>query len=399
MNTNRRHFQQSGNSRKTKLLPAISIAWVTIAIFSMLMTSWSFASEVAPQQQAVIFLKEQISALSEELLSDFPQDSGLALTAARFHQSCNSPYKMMEVLEQGLRYDPKNGEFSKMMGETAFKNGEYEKAIIYWKKFLQLSPKNWDIHNDIAGALIFSGKYKEAIETLEERSKTFAKPVRSYWLIGQAYMQLEKHEKAKEYLEKGIKIKPGHPKGHYLLAKTYIRLKEQEKARHHMEIHRRRKDKVAKLRHQWVKTRNNDISQKSTEGEIKRLCNVLSRLCIRGTKLYRSSKNDGESRKLTEKVETIFQQTIAIHPNQSDIYYEFAFSYFTINHNMDKATELAKKAVELEESAQNYFLLGRIYYKNSDTKDALMAIGKAMNLESKNLNYKQKYDEIKKAVK
>ena len=399
MNTYYNHFQQSSNSGKTKQLSAIAIAWVIIVILSILGPSESSASQVAQQQQAVIFLKEQTSELSKQLLGDFPENLQLTLIVATFHRLCNSPYKTMDVLEQGLKYHPKNSELCKAMADTAFKNGEYEKAIIYCKKVLQLSPEKWDMHNNIAEALIFLGKYNEAVETLEERSKAFAKPVRSYWLMGQAYMQMENYEKAKEYLEKGIKIKPNYPKGHYLLAKVYIRLKQHAKTREHMEIHRRKTEKAAKLRHKWAKTRGSIITPKNIEGEIKMLSSVLSRLCGKGIKLYHSSKNDEESRRLIERVETIFQQTITIYPSQSDIYHEFAFLYFTTNHKLDKAIELAKKAVELEQSAQNYFLLGRIYYKNSDTKNALTAIEEAMRLESNNLKYKQKYDEIKKAGK
>ena len=80
------------------------------------------------------------------------------------------------------------------------------------------------------------------------------------------------------------------------------------------------------------------------------------------------------------------------------LYRQFALLYVMTNRKLDRAQGLAKKAVELEPSAQNYLMLGRIYYQNSDRANALITIEKAIALEPGNPLYRRTYNKIKKGA-
>jgi cytochrome c-type biogenesis protein CcmH/NrfG len=54
--------------------------------------------------------------------------------------------------------------------------------------------------------------------------------------------------------------------------------------------------------------------------------------------------------------------------------------------------KLAKRAVELEGTAENYYILSSAYMNNNQMSDALSAMQKALDLDPDNPFYRQAYD-------
>jgi tetratricopeptide (TPR) repeat protein len=78
---------------------------------------------------------------------------------------------------------------------------------------------------------------------------------------------------------------------------------------------------------------------------------------------------------------------IALTPNKSDGYRELARVYLKTNKNLPQARQLAEKAVVLEATANNYFVLSWACYSNGDFTNALTAIQHALKQDPDNKQY------------
>jgi cytochrome c-type biogenesis protein CcmH/NrfG len=99
--------------------------------------------------------------------------------------------------------------------------------------------------------------------------------------------------------------------------------------------------------------------------------------------------------KRVDRAEAAFRNFISLRPDQSVGYRELAQLYIRTNTRLSEAQRLARKAVELEQTAENYFVLGRACRMTGDRQAALTAMRKAMELAPDNREYKQTYDLIR----
>ncbi len=329
-------------------------------------------------------------------MRDFPEDASLIKLAVEFEWKNNNPGKAMMLLEQGLKHAPADPDLNNKMAQIAYAIGEHDKAIKYWKKALEISDEMKYLQEDIAEALMFLGKYQEAVETLEEKNKDSSPSARSYYLLGQGYLQLENYEKAKEYLEKAVVGDSSQSvMCYYLLSKVHMRLKQPDKAQEYVKLHRELKAKTTVRRHEWEAKGDIYVVDISTRVRLEVFPKVMAQLCMFGNDLYVSRQNNRKAKELLEKTEKAFEHAIKLAPDKSDIYREFAYMYLTTGRNIFKARELAEKAVTLDGSAANYFILSSAYHKISEPAKALSAMERAIELDTDNLIYKQVYNTMR----
>ncbi len=94
--------------------------------------------------------------------------------------------------------------------------------------------------------------------------------------------------------------------------------------------------------------------------------------------------------------EKAFQKVIELAPKKSFGYRYLAHLYLRSNSRFAEAGKLAKEAVRLEATADNYFVLSWACDLNGDTAGAMAAIEQAIKLEPENPKYKQIYEQFKK---
>ena len=179
--------------------------------------------ERSAHREAVDHLREEVSSVLEQLMTVFPKDARSSFLAAKFYQECNSPKKVMEILKEGLAYNPQSYDLNLTAFEVSTNTGDYENAISYGNKAIAIKPNNIKLHDDLAEAFISIGDHSQAIELLENKTKSFGPSVRSLWLLGQGHTLAQNHEKARDYYEMALKKGPkkgpksalGHPYSHY----------------------------------------------------------------------------------------------------------------------------------------------------------------------------------------
>jgi len=390
MDMNSTYTQTSGDKFAVRIkwsfiLVLMIICFGSVA-FWIVKPSKSTKSDLTAEQQAAALLKNEISSLVEQLITEFPNDVQLLLSATRFHRVNRDFSKAEKLLEKRLSINPKHFVLYESAAEIAYDCGEYEKAANLWKKALGQSPNKLKIRKNIAQTFIFSGKYTEAIKELEQIIAVSPDSTGSCSLMGQAYLQLRQYDKAEYYYQKTIDLNPDHYNANFGLGKVYMRLNMPEKARPYLE---KCKEKYTDMVH-YAYSDKSGFGVDTSKTELKKFPILLAELSVRGSELY-LPKGKKESEKLFKWAEKVFQEAVTLTPNKAGPYRELAYLYLMFNTKVTKARALAQKAVELEENARSYFILGFAYYKNSDISNAMLTKKRAMKMDPENMEYRKAY--------
>ncbi len=67
-----------------------------------------------------------------------------------------------------------------------------------------------------------------------------------------------------------------------------------------------------------------------------------------------------------------------------------------MNRKLPEARKLAEKAVALEKTGENFFILSWACNVNGDRASAMSAIQQAIKLEPGNIEYRQMYEQLKR---
>ena len=174
-----------------------------------------------------------------------------------------------------------------------------------------------------------------------------------------------------------------------------MKLKQPEEANKYMKMHQEvpaetRKPKLQEYDHK----KRYDVDLKSTRSSLTFLSKSLYELYLAGTSLYNKNKKPDMPQQFFNNVCGIYREILTIAPENADLHREFAKVYAAAKTNFDEAQEHAKKAVALEGSAENYFILGIVYSRNSDRKKALSAFKRALERDPENRIIKQAHDSI-----
>jgi len=95
-----------------------------------------------------------------------------------------------------------------------------------------------------------------------------------------------------------------------------------------------------------------------------------------------------------EEAETAFNTMIQLTPNTSDGYRELAGLYVKTGKKIRQARQLAQRAVDLQPSAANYYVLGWVCNSGGDKATALTAAKRALTMEPGNTNYQRLHQSI-----
>jgi len=109
--------------------------------------------------------------------------------------------------------------FSK--GLEFYKNEEYRKAVLYFKKATKRYPKNKEAWIWLSFAYVNLGQYSDAIEAYKQAVRIDPDNADGHYDLGFAYAQLGQHREAIEAFKQAIRIKPDVAGGHYGLGVMY----------------------------------------------------------------------------------------------------------------------------------------------------------------------------------
>jgi superkiller protein 3 len=402
-------------------------------------------SELTPEQKIAALKMEELE-LAQTLMKDFPNNINPIMLMGNLWERHGDATKALEYFNKVLQQDPERPDVYKSIGWFHMNKEQYEQAIEYWQKALQIDPNTPGIHYNIALALMGQNKQNRAIEELEKDIRISPGSASSHFLLGQLYLRQKEYEKAGNSYEKAIEIEPNFTNAYYGLFTLSTRLKQQEKAKTYMAIFKKLKAEDMKV----LKDRNKsvvdliDMQKGAAEtyliagqtyqagGNFQKAEELLKRatildpnntLCLgKLASLYITIDRITDAIPLYSKISEIdpndpichlnigmlsirlkqlgnaekaFQKAIEVAPKSSGGYRELAQLYLRAGTGYSQARALAEKAVTVEPTALNYFVLSWALDMNGETENALEAIEKAIQLEPTNTKYRNVYEHIK----
>jgi tetratricopeptide (TPR) repeat protein len=333
------------------------------------------------------------------------------------------------------------------MGEVALDKGEYERSVELWQRVLEIDPKLSGVYNSLACALMCLGRAEEAIEAFQKDIEISGQSVHSQFMLGKQYQLLKEYEKARKCYETVIKMAPGYTQAYHGLATVCAMLGEKEKSKEFMETFRNLKDEemkalkerdsrstdLASVR-QIVAQAHTDVGQlyylRRSSVKAEKLLQRAATLdaeqagCrILLTSLYQQDGKVAQALQLHEQLamiephnaihhgnvgvlsiqlqrfdraEKALRKAIDLAPKQSFGYHYIAYLYLKMNRKLPEARKMAEKAVALEKTGENFFILSWACNVNGDRASAMSAIQQAIKLEPGNIEYRQMYEQLKR---
>jgi tetratricopeptide (TPR) repeat protein len=424
-------------SQNSKQLPQTNAASVT---------SQNSDQKVLPAEPN-LSVEEQDRTLRKEqldvalgLLAAFPDDTNTAFLIGMAYFEQGNVVDAEEFLGKSLKLQPLRADACDHLGRIALLKGQYDKALMLFQRAIENDPAMPGIHFRIAKAYVFLGKLEDAVLELQKDIEIFPEANQSYSLLGETYLQLKEHQKAKENFEAAIRIKPDYTKVYYGLATACARLGLKDESKESRQKFKQLEAEDQKAGRHWrqaleplmvtrrsVAHTHTDIGRIYHEhGYPDRAEQLWQKAAILDpnniecmfhlSTLYLKNRKLPDALKLYEQItqidpengishffigninaqlnrfdeaEKAYKKVIEVAPKRSDGYRALTQLCLQLNRNLPEAKKLAARAVELEPSAMHYFILAAACDKNGDRAGALAAIGRAVELDPDNTQYRR----------
>lgn len=127
--------------------------------------------------------------------------------ATNIGNNLNDNSDLVNSLKETLKKDPDNLQANVKLAYALFESRKFDKSIKYYKKAIELNPKDVDLYNDIGLAFHYTGKSKESIYYLEKGIEKAPFYQRIWLTKGFVYFYGEgDHEKAKLAWERVVSL-------------------------------------------------------------------------------------------------------------------------------------------------------------------------------------------------
>jgi tetratricopeptide (TPR) repeat protein len=382
-------------------------------------------------QGAVGILRREAFAAANDIVTLYPANPLSYAVLARCYSAFGNSTEAMANWRQALRIEPRFLQAYLGMVWLAMERADYPEAEKLAREVLTLNPQLTDAHKLLADALLEQRRPREAIEILTHDLQLEPRSVPAHYMMGKAYLQLEDYAKAKDHYEQAVRYNPGYVHAHYGLGTVYAKLGDKAKSAESLRTFKELRDKISAVQlerlqvHDETAVRRNVSDVYALAGEVYLGQGKPSRAEAIWKKGVEVDAEDVECRKglvslheqqgklpaaiellqqLTQierynadhwlrlgtlhgglkhfdEAEQAFTQVCEIVPDSSVGFATLAKLFIDAGRKADRAVELARKAVELEPVARNYFVLGEACQANNDQAGAQTAAQRAVELD------------------
>jgi len=331
-------------------------------------TSVSFESKTTKTE---LTYEEQIAAFKEEemqlaghTMKEFPDSGGSYMLIGDLHARHGDSAEAMKFWKKNLEINPKNFIAWRNMGRIALEKEQFDQAVKFLRKALEINPETTGLRSDIAKAFMDSGKYAKAVTELQEEIKIFPSSFTARFQLAEAYRQQKEYDKAIEHYEQTIRLEPEHSHAHYGLAMVYTRMGQPDKAREHLAAFRKLRVKV-----------DSAYSDRQI-GSVEYLASLRASVVktyLDAELLYRNSGN-------TAKSEQLLNRASEVDPNNTRCLERLASLYYT-SDRVAKALGCFEKMARVDPNNTIFYLnIGQIATKLRMFEKAEQAFRKTIAL-------------------
>lgn len=405
------------------------------------------APDLHPDYRALV---EEATTVVARLVKEYPEDTQAVATLAQLHNLAHDDEGEVACWQRCLELD---GDFLLAYSNLAMRaanRGDNQAAEDLLRRALQVRGASLGFAELLATILMDQGRFAEATTVLEESLSRRPASAKAHILLGESRLKLKEFQKAKDEFQKAIRLDASSSRAYHGLSQAAARLGQQEEAeKYRAEFARLRKleeDSGRKRQEEGKGLRGDEHVAPHTAAQILSMAGktyLAHQQADEGEKcLVRAAELSSEEvscraalaelyafqgrfeealatveqlRKLEptnpahlrsmgilqgrlgrwELAEKTFEQLCAMAPKAAVGYAGLAESYLRAGKELVRARDLAAKAVALDPSAWNYFILGALCERLGDTDAARAALEKAMALDPDNPRYRQVHASLK----
>ncbi len=380
-----------------------------------------------------------------QMLADFPDSvEALHLMAfvLRHHGDSESASAYYEKV---LTSDPQRGEVYQELAQIARERGQLDRAAEILSEGLDKAPNTVGLYWELAEVLFRQGYYARALPCLEKERDRTPDLTRVHYLLGQVYSELQQYDLAQASFKAVIDLDPNHLNAYYGLGTVYAKLGERDLAREAL-LHFQHLQQAFQAY----------VDERDRVGDVNEARRRAAKLCFRSHLIYLQHQRPDMARKLLEtavhldpmdalfvetralvayrenqfdlalqlydkarqldptkasnslnlskvyqklnqpgRAEPVLKDALTRFPNDARIHADLARLYLRHPVHVTRSIPLARRALQLEESAEGYYLLSLACMANQDKAGATQAIKKAVELAPNQAKYRGMYDQIK----
>lgn len=290
------------------------------------------------------------------------------IEAARIHTALGgkaSIDKATFLLSKAKSKDPQNAAIRRALGDLWSSQGVLELAIQNYQEAVQIEPQNPENHFRLGLAYAKAKALRDAGEALKKALELDPSYAPAYRELGEVYFAAQKYQQAKEYYQKYVTIRSELPAR--VRYATFLYLSKDYKAAI-QEIEAVHKDTFSITLQRLLGY--SLFEDQQYESAIKALDLYFQKQkpekVIAKDYLYYAKALDKAGR--DADAVTYYQKAIEKDPGlAAEVYPEMANALNSLGRYKEAADAL-QKAIEKNPSLQNYFALGKIYYKLGQTE-------------------------------
>lgn len=400
-----------------------------------------FPPDLHPEYRAML---AEAKTVVLDLAREYPADPRTPAAAAGLNNLAHDADAEIACWKRCLELDPHYLAAYSRWGTYLIDKGDYSQAESVLRQALKVPRVSPDFTDLLASALMSQGKLDEAARLLEGRFAQFPPDAQSHVQLGEVYLQLKQAAEAKEQFSKAAALDSASTRAWHGLSQAATRLGDHEEAeRCRSELQRLKAAEEAAVKSDLEKgvtrvdrevvpacvadihflasqiyweNQRPDTSEEHLQRAIElapeasRL-QALARLYSDLGRLEASLAVVAQLRQLepqnpnhlrtygllqarlnqTEAAEQTFLELCQQAPDWAVGYAGLAELHLRSSKDLNEAKSLAAKAVELEPSGWNYFILAAICERLGDLPGARTALETAIKLEPHQPRYREMY--------
>ena len=399
----------------------------------------SAVDDLGPPPPRSAELPAEVTAILDRLEREFPTSVEALFARGQILGLCGQSDEAIWCWRKCLALNPEFVHAHLEIGHVAARHGNFEGAVKYFELASQLDPALPEVQLHLGKALLSLGRYEEAVPVLEQQTKTDPKSSEAWFRLGQAHQQLEQYDEAKRFYQKTLDVYPDCAPAWNGMAQVLDRLGESERAQQcrgrFLELdkkltawdrQRRQADDFTKMNAGqelsqayaiaasvyayrglsddamlcWRKAAELDarnivvrqalvkaLASENRAAEAIVVIEELRRLQPRNPDHLVALAGLHQQMNRHESAETALQKAIEMAPADPRAPAMLARQYLARRSRLPDAQRLAERVIQLQPTAENYFVLSSLCRANQDLGGARQALQEAMRLDPRNPQY------------
>ncbi len=388
----------------------------------------SLAAENTAQREAFV--------VCDGLLEDFPHDADALSLRGALLSAWGQTDEALRSWEACLRLDPAHAAACDGIGKTALRAGDFERAASMYRRAVAAAPGQAEPSLGLGRALLEGGHPDEAVEVLQGHVARWPDSPEALHLLGEAYLAVRRPGDAKKCFERVVQAKAASSRTYYGLMTACHRLGDTGAARRYEDEFRRRKAQertvaVADRRDHWdersIERRLADtylaaagvyqshgdaaraiaywrqaaaadpthlesrqllamaLAHTGALDEAIRATEELQRIEPQNPQHWLVAGRLHAQRERWDAAEASLRKAVELAPRQGELRTWLALVCVQSGRDPREAVRLARAAVDVAPTVQNYCLLSEACSQRGDRAGAIEALRRANALEPGNL--------------